>query len=53
MSEYIVKVEGLSKHYEVGGVTVKALDDVSVEIGRGKYVSIVGPSGSGRQLFST
>lgn len=48
MSEYIVNVEGLSKHYAVGGVTVKALDDVSVEIGRGKYVSIVGPSGSGK-----
>ncbi|MFH0749091.1 MAG: ABC transporter ATP-binding protein [Candidatus Bathyarchaeota archaeon] len=48
MSENIVETENLSKYFEVGGVTVKALDDVSIEMKRGNYISIVGPSGSGK-----
>ena len=48
MSEYIVETEKLSRHYDVGGETVKALDDVTIEIKRGTYFSIMGPSGSGK-----
>jgi len=44
----IIQLEELTRHYEMGGVTVKALDGVDMEIGRGEYVSIVGPSGSGK-----
>jgi len=44
----IIQLEELARHYEMGGVTVKALDGVDMEIGRGEYVSIVGPSGSGK-----
>jgi len=48
MADYIVETQSLSRHYEVGGVTVKALDDVSIQLVRGEYNSIVGPSGSGK-----
>ncbi|TET71779.1 ABC transporter ATP-binding protein [Candidatus Bathyarchaeota archaeon] len=44
----IIEMEELARHYEMGGVTIKALDGVNLEIGRGEYVSIVGPSGSGK-----
>jgi putative ABC transport system ATP-binding protein len=44
----IIEMEALARHYEMGGVTVKALDGVDLKIGRGEYVSIVGPSGSGK-----
>lgn len=44
----IIEMEELARHYEMGGVTVKALDGVDLKIGRGEYVSIVGPSGSGK-----
>ena len=40
----IIELEDLTRYYEVGGVTVKALDRVDMRIGRGEYVSIVGPS---------
>jgi oligopeptide transport system ATP-binding protein len=48
MSEYIVETQELSKHYTIGGSTIKALDNVSIKIKRGEYVSLVGPSGSGK-----
>jgi putative ABC transport system ATP-binding protein len=44
----IIEMEELARHYEMGGVTIKALDGVDLEVGRGEYVSIVGPSGSGK-----
>jgi putative ABC transport system ATP-binding protein len=48
MTDYIVETQNLIRHYEVGGFTVKALDDVNIQIVRGEYNSIVGPSGSGK-----
>ena len=44
----IIQMEELARHYEMGGVLIRALDGVDLEIGRGEYVSIVGPSGSGK-----
>jgi len=44
----IIQLEDLARHYEMGGVQIKALDGVDIEINRGEYISIVGPSGSGK-----
>ena len=44
----IIELEDLTRHYEMGGVTIRALDGVDIQIGRSEYVSIVGPSGSGK-----
>ncbi|MFP3950701.1 MAG: ABC transporter ATP-binding protein [Candidatus Bathyarchaeia archaeon] len=44
----VIEINDLARHYEMGGVLVKALDGVDLGIGRGEYVSIVGPSGSGK-----
>lgn len=46
--ETIIELEELARYYEMGGVTIKALDGVTIQIGRSEYVSIVGPSGSGK-----
>ena len=46
--DMIIELEELARYYEMGGVTIKALDGVDIEFGRGEYVSIVGPSGSGK-----
>ena len=41
----------MSKYYTVGDETIKALDDVNLEIERGQIVAILGTSGSGKSTL--
>ena len=49
--EHVITLLEVSKHYEVGGQQVKALDHASLSIDRGEFVSIIGPSGSGKSTL--
>ncbi|MET7303446.1 ABC transporter ATP-binding protein [Embleya sp. NPDC005575] len=42
---------GLTKCYGEGETRVVALDEVDVEIGRGRFTAIMGPSGSGKSTL--
>jgi putative ABC transport system ATP-binding protein len=47
----LIRAVGLTKAYVMGDQTVRALNDVSVEIGEGEFVAIMGPSGSGKSTM--
>jgi len=51
VSDFIIRTEKLSKHYVLGGETVRAVQAVDVEITKGEFVAIMGPSGSGKSTF--
>ena len=48
MPDKIVRTSGLTKVYGSGPTTVRAVGDVSLELGRGELVLVLGPSGSGK-----
>jgi putative ABC transport system ATP-binding protein len=40
--------ESVTKTYNGGSAQIRAVDDVSLEVGQGEFVALVGPSGSGK-----
>jgi len=51
MSKNIIRVKDLTKSYQSGAVTTQALRGVSLEIEKGSFTAIVGPSGHGKSTL--
>ena len=50
-SDALMKLRGLSRHYEMGDNVVRALSEVELDVLPGDFVVIVGSSGSGKSTL--
>jgi putative ABC transport system ATP-binding protein len=47
----LIRIQDVTKRYDMGGDVILALNHVSLEIDSGEYVAIMGPSGSGKSTL--
>jgi putative ABC transport system ATP-binding protein len=48
LSDLMVEVRGVSRDFHTAGVTVHAVQDVTIDVPRGEFLAIIGRSGSGK-----
>src|SRR5688572_20942927 len=51
MTEPIIAVDRVGKVFDLGGATTHAIEDISLAVMPGEFISIIGPSGCGKSTL--
>ena len=51
MSNKILILKNISKHYKQGKILVRVLDDLNLEVNAGELIAVIGSSGSGKSTL--
>lgn len=51
MKPAFIRIRGLQKYYQMGGVLVRALNGMDIDIPRNTFTVVMGPSGSGKSTL--
>jgi putative ABC transport system ATP-binding protein len=51
VSEAVIRIADLTRVYKMGETEVRALDGISIDVGKGEFVAVMGPSGSGKSTL--
>src|SRR6202043_4133758 len=49
--DLVIRIERITKEYEMGYTTIRALKGVDLAIHRNEYLAVMGPSGSGKSTL--
>ena len=48
---FAIRAERVCRHYQMGEALIRAVDDISLQIGNGEFLALLGASGSGKSTL--